>query len=61
MRITQRVKEGVKVEQGIDLLSVSMISGRSTEDEKRCGLASLMHYPDFCQQLLKNYGFFAPL
>jgi len=58
MRVTQRLTKCVKDERGINLLSVSMISERSTEDEKTGGCASLMHCPDFCLQLLKNYGFF---
>jgi len=53
--VTQRLTNGVKNERGIRLLSVSMISERSTEGVKRSGHASLMYYPDFCQKLLKNY------
>jgi hypothetical protein len=58
MRVTQRLTKVVKDERGITLLSVSMISERSAEDVKRGGRASLVNYPDFCQQQLKNYGFF---
>ena len=58
MRVTQRLTKGVKDEREINLLNVSMIRERSTEDVKRGVCASLLHYPDFCQQLLKNYGFF---
>ena len=57
LRFIQRPTKGVKDERGINLLSVGMISERSTEDVKRGGRPSLMHCPGFCQQLLKNYGF----
>lgn len=38
MRLTQRLTKGVKDEGGINLLSVGMISERSTVDVKRAGV-----------------------
>ena len=56
--VTQRLTDGVKNKRGISLLSVRTVSDRSTEDVKGGVRAYLMHYTDFCRQLLKNYGFF---